>query len=608
MSIEVVDFGSFGLGNPEPSAIEMDRLSAEILRAFSDIGFVYLKNTGIEDQKVTEVMDICKKFFALPSDIKQQYACQVIDSENMEHGWVAAERERLNPARPGDLKEAFNVSTLSSLVKWPTVNHKPEFRECVESFFKTCELLTVRILKVIALGLGLEGDYFIDKHKYMSSNKNQTTLRSLYYPSIHKSSVKSQQIRCGEHSDYGTFTLLFQDECGGLEVGHKSGQFVAAPHSPNAVLLNIGDLLQRWTSDRLISTGATLTFPCIWGMVPQTAGLWKVLGILCSEFALKKIESLERMNIEVVDFGSFGLEKPEPSAIEMDRLSAEILRAFSDIGFVYLKNTGIEDQKVTEVMDICKKFFALPSDIKQQYARSVVDTENIDHGWVAAERESLNPARPGDLKEAFNVSTLSSLVKWPTINHKPEFRECVESFFKTCELLTVRILKVIALGLGLEGDFFIDKHKKIDSNQNQTTLRSLYYPSIHKPSVKGQQIRCGEHSDYGTVTLLFQDERGGLEVMHKSGQFVAAPHIPNAVLLNIGDLLQRWTSDRLISTVHRVLLPQSDDKMCQSRQSLAFFVLPDNDAIVTCCDGSEKYPPTNPLQYLKERFDATYNM
>ncbi|XP_072322174.1 uncharacterized protein [Scyliorhinus torazame] len=158
-------------------------------------------------------------------------------------------------------------------------------------------------------------------------------------------------------------------------------------------------------------------------------------------------------------------------------------------------------------MHICKKFFTLPSDIKQQYARSVVDTENLDHGWVGAEIESLNPTRPGDLKETFNVSTLSSRI-----------------------------------------------------------------------------------------------------VGHKSGQFVAAPHSPNAVLLNIGDLLQRWTSDRLIFTVHRVLLPQSDDKMCQSRQSLAFFVHPDNDVIVTCCDGSEKYPPTNTLQYLMGRINATYIM
>ncbi|XP_072322470.1 uncharacterized protein [Scyliorhinus torazame] len=313
------------------------------------------------------------------------------------------------------------------------------------------------------------------------------------------------------------------------------------------------------------------------------------------------------MNIDVVDFGSFGLGKAEPSAIEMERLSTEVIRAFRDIGFVYITNTGIKDQKVTEVMDICKKFFALPSDIKDQYARArSMDSEDINHGWVAAETERLNPTRPGDLKEAFNVSTLSSL-NWP-VNHQPEFRECVESFFKTCQLLSVRILKAFALGLGLEGDFFINKHKYMSCNQNQTTLRSLYYPSIHKSSVKSQQIRCGEHSDYGTITLLFQDECGGLEVMHKSGQFVAAPHIPNAVLLNIGDLLQRWTSDRLISTVHRVLMPQSDDKMCQSRQSLAFFVYPDDNVIVTCCDGSEKYPPTESLQYLMERFDATYKM
>uniref|UniRef100_UPI00398E9709 uncharacterized protein n=1 Tax=Pristiophorus japonicus TaxID=55135 RepID=UPI00398E9709 len=306
------------------------------------------------------------------------------------------------------------------------------------------------------------------------------------------------------------------------------------------------------------------------------------------------------MNIEVIDFGSFGLGKAEPSVNEMERLSTEIIRAFSDLGTVYLKNTGIEDQNVFKVMDTYKKFFLLPRDIKQLYARSV-DSETPSHGWYEAETESLNPTYPGDLKEAFNVSTLSSSDKWP-VKHAPEFSKCLESFFKICEQLSVRIMKVIALGLGVDSDFFINKHKRMGSNYNATTLRASYYPPIPKYSIKDHQMRCGEHSDYGTFTLLFQDTSGGLEVMHKSGQYIAAPYIPNTVLLNTANLLQRWTSDKFISTKHRVPIPETDDKLNSTRQSLAFFLHPDHAATIACCDGLGKYPPIISIQYLKENF------
>ncbi|XP_067902362.1 uncharacterized protein si:dkey-10o6.2 isoform X2 [Heterodontus francisci] len=308
------------------------------------------------------------------------------------------------------------------------------------------------------------------------------------------------------------------------------------------------------------------------------------------------------MSIAVVDFSSFGLRKAEPSAIEMEHLSTEIIKAFSDLGFVYLKNTGIEDQKVFKVMDISRNFFRLPRDIKQQYARSV-ESETPGHGWIEVER--IISTNPGDLKEVFNLSTLYSSDKWP-VKHDPEFTKCMESFFKSCEQLSIRIMKLIALGLGLESDFFVNKHKKIGSNKNPTTLRTAYYPAIQKSTVVEHQMRCGEHSDYGTFTLLFQDKNAGLEVMNRSGQFVAAPYIPKTVLLNIANLLQRWTSDRLISTKHRVPIPQSDDMLNSPRQSVAFFVHPDHDATLVCCDGLDKYPPIKAIQYLKENLSDVF--
>ncbi|GCC19323.1 uncharacterized protein [Chiloscyllium punctatum] len=304
------------------------------------------------------------------------------------------------------------------------------------------------------------------------------------------------------------------------------------------------------------------------------------------------------MNIEVVDFGAAGLGKPEPSATEMEQISREIIRAFRDIGFVYLKNTGIEDQTVFRVMDISKNFFQLPKDIKQQYAR-ILDCEIPSQGWI--ELESLNSTNSEDLKEVFNLTSLSESHNWP-VDHDPEFTRSMESFFKACWQLSVRVMKIIALGLGLESDFFMSKHKKIGSNQNPTTLRTAYYPQIQRSSVKENQMRCGEHSDYGTFTLLFQDKNGGLEVMHKSGQFIAAPYIPNTVLLNIADTLQRWSADTLISTKHRVPIPQADDMLNKPRRSVAFFVHPDHNASLECFGGLDKYSPITSLQFLKKNY------
>ncbi|XP_016300274.1 probable 2-oxoglutarate-dependent dioxygenase At3g49630 [Sinocyclocheilus anshuiensis] len=126
---------------------------------------------------------------------------------------------------------------------------------------------------------------------------------------------------------------------------------------------------------------------------------------------------------------------------------------------------------------------------------------------------------------------------------------------------------------------------------NGTTLRTLYYPPVNSTCVKENQLRCGEHSDYGSITLVFQSSEGGLQVLNRAGEFISAPSIPGTVLINIADLMQRWTSDVYVSAVHRVLLPPAGDS--STRQSLAFFDDEADEAIISCCDGSDKYPPVN---------------
>ncbi|XP_006820018.2 uncharacterized protein LOC102803503 [Saccoglossus kowalevskii] len=176
--------------------------------------------------------------------------------------------------------------------------------------------------------------------------------------------------------------------------------------------------------------------------------------------------------------------------------------------------------------------------------------------------------------------------------------------------LSNRLFEVMARGLQLEDPLlFVNAHKGIKGPDNTTTLRTLYYPPISQDiELKPNQIRCGEHSDYGSMTLLFQDDIGGLEIQCLDGSFIDATPIDGSIIVNIGDLMQRWTSDKLVSAVHKVGIPKSIKKRESSRQSIAFFNVPDNFSVVMCVDGSDKYPAIRPDDYLKHKFYETFKI
>ncbi|XP_037387394.1 UPF0676 protein C1494.01-like isoform X2 [Pygocentrus nattereri] len=249
-------------------------------------------------------------------------------------------------------------------------------------------------------------------------------------------------------------------------------------------------------------------------------------------------------------------------------------------------------------MAVSKKFFMFMEEDKRPYSRGSY-SNSVNHGWVSLERESLNPRRPGDLKEAFNTTSLREDIAWPS----EEFRTTLVTFYKRCIKLALRVLRVMALSLGIDPEVFLKAHGQIGSEENGSTLRTLYYPPVK--SVKHDQIRCGEHSDYGSITLLFQSKEEGLQVKSRKGEFISAPCIPGTVLINIADLMQRWTSDVFVSSVHRVRLPPVGDSN-KERQSMTFFVQPDDNVMISCCDGSNKYPPVKCVDYLQSRFNETY--
>ncbi len=118
-------------------------------------------------------------------------------------------------------------------------------------------------------------------------------------------------------------------------------------------------------------------------------------------------------------------------------------------------------------------------------------------------------------------------------------------------------------------------------------------------------MRCGEHTDYGGITLLFQ-QKPGLEVRKRDGTYVRVPLVDGGILVNIGDLMQRWTSDAYTAARHCVHMDDSVEERGKTRQSIVFFGHPDNEAIIECIDKSNKYPPITALDYLNMRFSLTY--
>ncbi|MEO0394383.1 MAG: 2-oxoglutarate and iron-dependent oxygenase domain-containing protein [Cyanobacteria bacterium P01_A01_bin.137] len=310
-------------------------------------------------------------------------------------------------------------------------------------------------------------------------------------------------------------------------------------------------------------------------------------------------------NIPIVDFSRFlsGNPKSRQAAVQ------EIFQACHDVGFLYLKHHGIPAHIIEQALIQSRLFFELPLDEKQNIAWS---SEHSNSGYIGIERESLDNSQPGDLKEAFNVGNENAAVanglplrtnRWPT--GQPLFYQTISDFFEICSGAVEQIFRAFACALSMPADYLVERHQNHDY-----TLRLLHYPPIAQPSLPGQ-LRAGSHSDYGSLTLLFQDNVGGLEVQTTNGDWITAPTIPDTILINTGDLMERWSNNVFRSTKHRVRLPDGAQTQ-QHRYSIAFFCQPDADTDIVClptCHSDHNPPQYTPVKsgdYLLGRLRATY--
>ena len=290
---------------------------------------------------------------------------------------------------------------------------------------------------------------------------------------------------------------------------------------------------------------------------------------------------------------------------EDDSLVARLNSAFTTVGFVFVKNHGIDRELIDQTFRACTEFFTSPLDTKMKYVRN----PTTNSGYVCMEGETLNPSKPSDLKECFNVCD-TMIARSAADPEAQTLKEILLEIHKSATYVAKKLLQLMGHALELKDPcVLVDSHRDIGkgSAHNMTTLRALYYPPLPSSLLpKPGQMRCGEHVDYGSITLLFQDPGGGLQVRCVDGGYIDVPYRPDAILVNIGALMERWTGDIYKATPHRVLIPEEDIKRNSVRQSIAFFVHPDNSAMIQCLDGSGKYSPINALEDTLSRLKITY--
>jgi len=305
--------------------------------------------------------------------------------------------------------------------------------------------------------------------------------------------------------------------------------------------------------------------------------------------------------LPVIDLA--GLADGEEATLR--RVTREIGEACRTIGFFYVVNHGVA--AIPAAFEQSAKFFALPLGQKRVLA---IEKIGGNRGYSGLLHEALDPARGADIKEAFNIgldlapddpeliagAPFRSLNAWPDL---PDFRAVLLGYFDDCAALGLRLHRAFARDFGLPDAFFEDKF-----DRPMATLRLLHYPA--NPADAPDRIGAGEHTDYGNITLLATDNVGGLEVRTRGGEWIAAPVMPGAFVVNIGDCLMRWTNDIYVSTPHRVV-----NRGGKERYSIAFFFDPNPDArvaaIPSCVPAGEspRYPPISAGDYLKFRLDAS---
>jgi isopenicillin N synthase-like dioxygenase len=314
------------------------------------------------------------------------------------------------------------------------------------------------------------------------------------------------------------------------------------------------------------------------------------------------------MSIPVIDLAG------SPAAV-----ATQIDRACTDTGFFQIVGHGLAPELESQAWDEAGRFFAL--DLPDKMAVTIPPGGAYGYAPLRAERlaGSLGAQTPPDLKETYSIGPFDrpaevaddpsaefvySPTPWPEA--LPGLQRAFEPYYHALAELAARVMSLMAVALDLAADYFapmIDRHT--------AALRILHYPDLGGAPPEPGQLRAGAHTDYGTLTLLRQDDApGGLQVLGVDDRWHDVPATPGAYVVNVADALARWTDERWHSTLHRVVMPPLDAGRDCSRRSLAFFHNANWDALIDCvptclpAGGRPRHPPISAGRHLMDKFHS----
>jgi isopenicillin N synthase-like dioxygenase len=291
-------------------------------------------------------------------------------------------------------------------------------------------------------------------------------------------------------------------------------------------------------------------------------------------------------------------------AVRKGNFVRQLGQAYEEIGFVAIKNHGLSDEISEELYEQVKLFFALPEDVKKKYEIPGLAGQR---GYTSFGKEHAKDHNAGDLKEFWqfgqhvknDVAQKDIYPRNVSVAELPSFNPLAMRVYRSLEETGGQMLRAIALYLGLDEFYFDDK-----IHNGNSILRAIHYPPITKDP--GEAVRSAEHEDINLITLLMGASAEGLQVLSREGKWVGVTALPEHLVVNVGDMLQRLTNNKLKSTTHRVVNPPKE-KWSEPRFSIPFFLHPIGEMDLSCLpnciseENPKQYDDITAEEYLNQR-------
>lgn len=314
--------------------------------------------------------------------------------------------------------------------------------------------------------------------------------------------------------------------------------------------------------------------------------------------------------IPLIDFGPMLSDNPADRA----KVGAEVRKACTEVGFFYALNHGVPQAVIDNTFAAAHRFFALPDEAKRTIS---VEKSDNNRGYTPLLGENTDPTAKGDVHEAFDFSLEMDADdpdlgkglfgyapnQWPdaSLQGMDDFRQTLLTYHGEALAFGARIFQAFALALELSEDYFAPKITK-----PLAVARVLHYPP-QEGKIDEKQIGIGAHSDYECFTILCTDEKAALQVLNAAGQWIEAPPVEGAFIVNVGDMMERWTNNYFKSTIHRAI-----NRSGKQRYSIPLFFGTNPDvqiAVLESCQSESNPPRYEPIQagaYVEQRITETY--